>query len=81
MLPPAHRSFRTARSCRLQPGSPDGGGRPVPGARCTVDCCAPQSLEILLESHQALGAYEVLARLGAEGFGSQPPVCLPGTGF
>jgi Fur family transcriptional regulator, zinc uptake regulator len=31
-------------------------------------------LEILLEEHRALGAYEVLARLGAEGFGNQPPV-------
>ena len=31
-------------------------------------------LEILLENHKALGAYDVLARLGAEGFGNQPPV-------
>lgn len=31
-------------------------------------------LEILLESHQALGAYEVLTRLAADGFGNQPPV-------
>jgi Fur family zinc uptake transcriptional regulator len=31
-------------------------------------------LEILLEEHKALGAYEVLARLAAEGFGNQPPV-------
>lgn len=31
-------------------------------------------LEILLESHVALGAYDVLARLDAEGLGSQPPV-------
>lgn len=31
-------------------------------------------LEILLESHRALGAYEVLERLSAEGLGSQPPV-------
>lgn len=33
-----------------------------------------RTLEILLESHAALGAYDVLARLGAEGFGSKPPV-------
>jgi len=33
-----------------------------------------RTLEILLESHRAMGAYEVLDRLGAEGFGSQPPV-------
>jgi Fur family transcriptional regulator, zinc uptake regulator len=31
-------------------------------------------LEILLEKHKALGAYDVLARLAAEGFGNQPPV-------
>ena len=33
-----------------------------------------RTLEILLETHQALGAYDVLARLSAEGFGKQPPV-------
>lgn len=31
-------------------------------------------LEILLEEHRALGAYDVLQRLAAEGFGNQPPV-------
>lgn len=31
-------------------------------------------LEILLEEHRALGAYEVLERLKQEGRGSQPPV-------
>ncbi|WP_045387115.1 Fur family transcriptional regulator [Falsirhodobacter sp. alg1] len=33
-----------------------------------------RTLEILLEEHRALGAYEVLQRLSAEGFGQQPPV-------
>ena len=33
-----------------------------------------RTLEILLESHRALGAYDVLNRLAAEGFGKQPPV-------
>ena len=33
-----------------------------------------RALEILLESHTALGAYDILKRLDAEGFGSQPPV-------
>jgi Fur family transcriptional regulator, zinc uptake regulator len=33
-----------------------------------------RTLEILLEGHRALGAYEVLERLAAEGFGNQPPV-------
>lgn len=33
-----------------------------------------RALEILLEEHRALGAYEVLDRLASEGFGSQPPV-------
>lgn len=31
-------------------------------------------LEILLEQHRAMGAYDVLQRLAAEGFGNQPPV-------
>jgi len=33
-----------------------------------------RTLEILLEAHRALGAYDVLDRLSAEGFGNQPPV-------
>jgi Fur family zinc uptake transcriptional regulator len=33
-----------------------------------------RTLEILLETHRALGAYDVLERLAAEGFGRQPPV-------
>lgn len=33
-----------------------------------------RTLEILLESHRALGAYEVLDRLAEDGFGNQPPV-------
>jgi Fur family zinc uptake transcriptional regulator len=31
-------------------------------------------LQLLLEAHRAMGAYEVLDRLAAEGFGNQPPV-------
>ncbi|MFN4155490.1 MAG: Fur family transcriptional regulator [Paracoccaceae bacterium] len=31
-------------------------------------------LEILLENHKAMGAYDVLQRLAADGFGNQPPV-------
>jgi len=42
------------------------------GARLTP--VRRRTLEILLESHRAMGAYEVLERLAAEGFGSQPPV-------
>ena len=40
-----------------------------------------RTLEILLESHAALGAYDVLARLEAEGFGSKPPVAYRALGF
>ena len=42
------------------------------GARMTP--VRKRVLEILLEEHRALGAYDVLARLAAEGFGNQPPV-------
>ena len=38
-------------------------------------------LEILLENHAAMGAYDVLARLDAEGLGSQPPVAYRALGF
>lgn len=38
-------------------------------------------LEILLEDHRALGAYDILDRLRAEGFGSQPPVAYRALDF
>lgn len=38
-------------------------------------------LEILLESHRAMGAYDVLERLSAEGFGKQPPVAYRALDF
>lgn len=40
-----------------------------------------RTLEILLESHCALGAYDVLERLSTEGFGSQPPVAYRALDF
>ena len=40
-----------------------------------------RTLEILLESHRALGAYDVLNRLAAEGFGNQPPVAYRALDF
>lgn len=33
-----------------------------------------RTLEILLESHRAMGAYDVLGKLAGSGFGNQPPV-------
>lgn len=44
----------------------EGGQRMTPVRRRT--------LQILLEAHRALGAYDVLERLAAEGYGNQPPV-------
>lgn len=38
-------------------------------------------LEILLEEHRALGAYEILDRLREEGHGSQPPVAYRALDF
>ncbi len=38
-------------------------------------------LEILLEGHRPMGAYDVLARLDAEGLGSKPPVAYRALGF
>ncbi len=42
------------------------------GARMTP--VRKRVLEILLENHKAMGAYDVLQRLAADGFGNQPPV-------
>ena len=40
-----------------------------------------RTLEILLETHSALGAYEILARLDAEGLGSKPPLVYRALSF
>ncbi|MCA0044284.1 Fur family transcriptional regulator [Celeribacter litoreus] len=40
-----------------------------------------RALEILLEEHRALGAYDVLARLNEDGYGSQPPVAYRALDF
>lgn len=40
-----------------------------------------RTLGILLESHTALGAYDVLGRLKAEGLGSKPPVAYRALAF
>lgn len=49
------------------------------GARMTP--VRRRTLEILLESHRAMGAYDVLERLAAEGFGKQPPVAYRALDF
>ena len=38
-------------------------------------------LEILLETHASMGAYDILARLAAEGLGSKPPVAYRALAF
>lgn len=40
-----------------------------------------RALEILLEGHAAVGAYDLLERLAAEGLGSQPPVAYRALNF
>lgn len=40
-----------------------------------------RTLQILLESHRAMGAYDVLNRLAADGFGNQPPVAYRALDF
>jgi Fur family transcriptional regulator, zinc uptake regulator len=40
-----------------------------------------RTLQILLESHRALGAYDVLERLAADGYGNQPPVAYRALDF
>ncbi len=50
-------------------------------ARAQLTPVRRRTLEILLEAHQALGAYDVLARLEKDGFGSKPPVAYRALGF
>ena len=40
-----------------------------------------RALEILLSEHRALGAYDLLAHLSAEGLGAQPPVAYRALDF
>ncbi len=40
-----------------------------------------RALEILLGSHRAMGAYEVLEQLAEDGFGNQPPVAYRALDF
>jgi Fur family zinc uptake transcriptional regulator len=49
------------------------------GARLTP--VRRRALEILLSEHRAFGAYEVLERLAAAGFGHQPPVAYRALDF
>ncbi|PID35743.1 MAG: Fur family transcriptional regulator [Rhodobacterales bacterium] len=49
------------------------------GARLTP--VRRRTLEILLEEHRAMGAYEVLERLRQDGFGHQPPVAYRALDF
>jgi Fur family transcriptional regulator, zinc uptake regulator len=59
--------------------------------RAAEDSCAAQKLqftpvrrrvlEILLTRHQAMGAYEILDILAADGLGSQPPVAYRALDF
>ena len=49
------------------------------GARLTPT--RERVLELLLESHAALGAYDVLSRLRDEGLGAQPPVAYRALDF
>ena len=54
------------------------------GMKAAEDACAAQGLrptkgrrrvlEILLQEHRAMGAYDILGMLSDEGFASQPPV-------
>lgn len=53
--------------------SEEGGARFTPVRR--------RALEILLESHTAIGAYDLLKRLNADGFGAQPPVAYRALDF
>lgn len=72
-------------------GSHDHGACMASGLKLAEEICLHRGLrftpvrrrvlEILLEAHNAIGAYDVLARLTAEGLGSQPPVVYRALSF
>ena len=68
-----HRQCRTATLVAVEQACADQGLR-LTAARRRV-------LEILLEEHRALGAYDVLRRLTAEGATPQPPVAYRALDF
>ncbi len=68
-----HGTCRTTLLARAQAHCDSLGLRLTPVRRRT--------LEILLVEHRALGAYDVLALLAAEGLGSQPPVAYRALDF
>lgn len=71
--PHDHAACRSDVLARAETVSADAGLRLTPVRR--------RALEILLESHRALGAYDVLERLAADGFGHQPPVAYRALDF
>ncbi|APX89410.1 Fur family transcriptional regulator [Brevirhabdus pacifica] len=68
-----HRQCQARILARAEAHCASGGLRLTPVRR--------QTLEILLEAHRAMGAYEVLERLADHGFGSQPPVAYRALDF
>ncbi|MFV0408939.1 MAG: Fur family transcriptional regulator [Paracoccus sp. (in: a-proteobacteria)] len=68
-----HRACTRAALCRAEALAEMRGLRLTPVRR--------RVLEILVEEHRALGAYEVLERLAAEGLGKQPPVAYRALDF
>ena len=71
--PHDHKQCSTAALARAEAVCAAAGARFTPLRRRT--------LEILLEAHRAMGAYDVLDRLAAEGFGHQPPVAYRALDF
>lgn len=72
---PAHDHARCVARGRaaLEALATAGRGKATPARR--------RVLEILLESHRALGAYDILRRLQAEGMAAQPPVAYRALDF
>lgn len=67
------------RSCRVQALATAAERCGAEGLRLTP--IRRRVLELLLESHHALGAYDLLDRLREEGLGSQPPIIYRALSF
>ena len=65
----------------IEDGQPVGSKQLAQDAGLSLTPVRRRALEILLENHRAMGAYDVLERLAADGFGDQPPVAYRALDF
>ncbi len=77
----ARRAFRTHDHGRCRNGVLMAAERMACSGAVRLTPVRRRVLELLLENHRAMGAYEILERLAAEGWGRQPPLAYRALNF